>query len=325
MGSVAMLRNERWYLMRTSGFVVAVLGFVLCSCELRAQANFQVDVNFVVLHVTVTDHRGRFIHDLPQSAFHVFEDGVPQSVTLFQREDAPVAVGLVIDNSGSMRRKLQEVVAAAVAFARSSNPEDQMFVVNFNEHVSLGLPAGKAFVSNPVELDAAMRQIYTRGETALYDAVAAALGHIRESPLPRKVLIVLSDGGDNASTLRLPGVLAMVQQSDVVVYAVGLFDEYDNDRNPGVLKELAKVSGGEAFFPKQVPNVTNVLQVVSRNIRNQYTVGYVPASGKGDGSYRNIRVTLTGPHTDRWIVHTRTGYVAPWDLGDRDTLKAREK
>ena len=200
------------------------------------------------------------VRDLPKSAFQVYEDGLPQSLTLFRHEDTPVAVGLVVDNSGSMRRKLPEVVAAAAAFARSSNPEDQMFVVNFNEHVSLGLPPGEAFVSDPDELKAAMLQIHAKGETALYDAVATALDHIRESPLQKKVLIVLSDGGDNASTLRFPEVLSMVQQSDVVVYTVGLFDEYDDDRNPGVLKQLAKASGGEALFPEEVPDVTKVLQ-----------------------------------------------------------------
>ena len=168
----------------------------------------------------------------------------------------------------------------------------------------------EAFVSDPDELKAAMLQIHAKGETALYDAVATALEHIRESPLQKKVLIVLSDGGDNASTHRFPQVLAMVQQSDVIVYTVGLFDEYDTDRNPGVLKQLAKASGGEAFFPQEIPDVTNVLQAVSRDIRNQYTIGYVPTNGKRDGTYRNVRVKLTGPHADRWIVRTRTGYFA---------------
>ncbi len=283
----------------------------VCAPELRAQpADFQVSANLVVLHVTVADRQGRVARDLPKDAFQVFEDGVPQNVALFRHEDTPVAVGLVVDNSGSMRRKLPEVVAAAAAFARSSNAGDQMFVVNFNERVSLGLPPGEAFVSDPEELHAAMLRIYARGQTALYDAVAAALVHIRESPLRKKVLIVLSDGGDNASTRKFPEVLSMIQRSDVVTYTVGLFDEYDRDRNPGVLKQLAKASGGEAFFPKRVRDVTNVLQAVSRDIRNQYSIGYVPMNGKQDGTYRKVTVKLTGPHADRWIVRTRMGYFA---------------
>jgi VWFA-related protein len=283
----------------------------LCAPALPPQAVFQADASLVVLHVTVADRQGKFIRDLTKAAFQVSEDGQPQSLTLFRHEDAPVAVGLVVDNSGSMRRKLADVVAAAAAFARSSNTEDQMFVVDFNENVSLGLPPGEPFVSDPGKLNAAMLQIHAKGETALYDAVAAALVHIRQSPLPRKVLIVLSDGGDNASMRRFPDVLEMVQQSDVLVYTVGLFDEYDEDRNPGVLKQLAKTSGGEAFFPEEIPDVTKVLQAVSRDIRNQYTIGYVPANAKRDGKYRNVRVKLIGPHAGRWIVRTREGYFAP--------------
>ena len=182
----------------------SVMVLAWCAPRLQAQADFQVDANLVVLHATVTNHQGRVVRDLPKDDFHVYEDGVPQTVTLFRHEDTPVAVGLVVDNSGSMRRKLPEVVAAASAFARSSNAEDQMFVVNFNERVSLGLPPDEAFVSDPDKLHAVMLQIYARGETALYDAVAAALVHIRESRLQKKVLIVLSDGGDNASVQKFP-------------------------------------------------------------------------------------------------------------------------
>lgn len=310
--------------MRSVALVLFALAW--CAPELHAQADFQVDANLVVLHVAVTDHQGRVVRDLPKSAFQVYEDGLPQSLTLFRHEDTPVAVGLVVDNSGSMRRKLPEVVAAAAAFARSSNPEDQMFVVNFNEHVSLDLPPGKSFVSDPDELKALMLQVQARGQTALYDAVATALAHIRESPLQKKVLIVISDGGDNASTHRFPEVLSMVQQSDVVVYTVGVFDEYDDDRNPGVLKQLAKTSGGEALFPEEVPDVTKVLQRVSRDIRNQYTLGYVPTNEKRDATYRNVRVKIAAPHADRWIVRTRMGYfAAATDSPAAESQKSKER
>jgi len=306
--------------------LAAGFGLAFCAPALCAQADFQVESDLVVLHVTVTDHQGRVVRDLPMSAFHIYEDEAPQGTVLFRYEDTPVAVGLVVDNSGSMRRKLPEVVAATAAFARSSNPEDQMFVVNFNEHVWLGLPPGEAFVSDPGELNAAMLQIRANGKTALYDAVASALGHVRQSPLPRKVLIVLSDGGDNASTRRFPEALSLVQKSDVVVYAVGLFDEYDKDRNPGVLRKLATVSGGEAFFPKEVSDVTNILQAASRDIRNQYTMGYVPKNVKHDGMYHSVRVKLTGDQARQWTVRTRPGYfAAPPDLGLTESQKARER
>jgi Ca-activated chloride channel family protein len=153
-----------------------------------------------------------------------------------------------------------------------------------------------------------------RGETALYDAVTEALDHIRRSPLQKKVLIVLSDGGDNRSTHSYAQALRMLQESNVIVYTVGLFDEYDIDSNPRVLKRLAKASGGEAFFPKEIAAVTGVLQAVSRDIRNQYTVGYVPSNGNRDGSYRTISVTLAALRADRWTVRTRAGYVASKDV-----------
>jgi Ca-activated chloride channel family protein len=278
--------------------------------EPAPHADFNVDVNLVELNVSVSDRGGRIVGDLPQSAFQVFEDGVAQQIRLFRREDAPVAVGLVVDNSGSMQRKLEDVVAAAGQFARSSNPQDQMFVIHFNEHVSPSLPAGQPFVSDPELLQAAMATIHARGQTALYDAIAASIGHVRESSLQKKVLIVLSDGGDNASTRRLDNVIGILQESNVIVYTVGLFDEYDHDRNPGVLRRLAKISGGESFFPKQISDATATLQAVSRDIRNQYTIGYVPSNQKADGSYREVHVKLTGPHSDRWVARTRTGYVA---------------
>ena len=306
--------------------LLVVFALALCAPKLHSQADFLVDADLVVLHVTVTDDHGRLVRDLRKANFQIYEDGLPQKLTLFQHEDTPVAVGLVVDNSGSMRRKLADVIAAATAFARSSNPDDQMFVVNFNEHVSLGLTPGEAFVSDPDKLQAAMLQIHAKGETALYDAMATALNHIRESVLQRKVLIVLSDGGDNASTLGFPKLLAMVEQSDVMVYTVGLFDEYDLDRNPGVLKQLAKASGGEAFFPSEIPDVTNILQTVSRDIRNQYTIGYVPTNGKQDGTYRSVRVKLTGLHASRWTVRTREGYFAASpDSAASEPPKAKER
>jgi Ca-activated chloride channel family protein len=284
-----------------------LVGGLICAPLIEAQ--FQVDVNLVVLHVVVADHKGGFIRDLPESAFRVYEDGVLQKIKLFRNEDVPVAVGLVVDNSGSMQRKLPEVVAAALSFARSSNPEDQMFVVNFNEQVSMGLPSSEPFTSNPAELENVLQRIIARGQTALYDAVAAALVHVRESPLQKKVLIVVSDGGDNASNLRFPQLLTMVQQSEAIVYTIGIFDEYDRDRNPGVLKQLARISGGEAFFPQEAADTTDVLHAVSRDIRNQYTIGYVPSNEKRDGAFRSVRVKVIAPHAGRFTVRTRKGYL----------------
>jgi Ca-activated chloride channel homolog len=289
--------------------LVGVTWGIVCLTA-AAQVELRVDVNLVVLHVTVGDHKGEINGSLGANAFRVYENGVLQDIKLFRREDSPVAVGLVVDNSGSMRRKLPDVVAAAFAFANVSNSEDQMFIVNFNEHVSFGLPDGTPFTSDPSDLYSAMLRIQAKGQTALYDAVSDALGHLNDSFLPKKVLIVLSDGGDNASKHKLSDVLEAVKHSDVIVYTVGLFDEYDKDRNPGVLNQLAKASGGVAYFPKEVREATTILQAVSRDIRSQYTIGYTPKDERRDGTYRAIRVQVVGPHAARWTARTRPGYFA---------------
>lgn len=302
-----LLSSIHWATALAGG---GALSMFLCAGALVWQPDFQTDVNLVVLHVTVADHKGRFVEDLPQKAFHVYEDGVPQKISVFSHEDVPVAVGLVIDNSGSMTRKLPETIAAARAFAESSNPGDQMFVVDFNEHVWMGLPKGEKFTSSVPQLMAVLEQIRPDGKTALYDALAVALQHIRQSTLSKKVIVVVSDGGDNASRLRFAEALDMLKQSEAIVYTVGIYDEYDRDSNPGALRQFAQVSGGEAFFPQSIHDVTKVLQAVSRDIRSQYTVGYIPTNGRKDGTYRSVGLTVTAPHSGRWIVRTRKGYFA---------------
>ncbi|HVA94764.1 MAG TPA: VWA domain-containing protein, partial [Candidatus Dormibacteraeota bacterium] len=205
------------------------------------------NVDLVVLRATVRDHNGAPVAGLSKQDFQVFEDKVPQQIESFSHEDVPVTVGLVIDNSGSMLSKRSDVIDAALAFARSSNPEDQVFVVNFNEHVSMGLPSDVPFTGNQAELEVALSKNKADGMTALYDAVAVALEQIKRGRWDKKVLVVISDGGDNASRHTLSQIMSMVNQSSVSIYTLGIFDENDGDRNPHVLKELSKASGGEAF------------------------------------------------------------------------------
>ena len=187
------------------------------------------------------------VSGLHKEDFQVYENGVLQQIEHFSHEDIPVTVGLVLDNSASMRPKRSEVIAAAMAFARSSNPQDQMFVVNFNEHVSFGLPANTPFTDQTAQLADALSKFHANGETALYDAVAAALDHLKQGNRDKKVLIVISDGGDNASKHNLGQIMAGAGQSDAIIYTIGLFDEDDPDRNPHVLKQLAKDTGGDSF------------------------------------------------------------------------------
>jgi Ca-activated chloride channel family protein len=267
-----------------------------------------VDVSLVVLRATVIDREGGFVHNLGEQNFEVYEDGVRQRIRLFKNEDIPVTVGLVVDHSSTMQRKLSEVSVAARTFVRSSNREDEMFVVNFNERVSLGLPVTIRFTNSAAELENAITSAPAGGQTALYDAVARALVELRAGSRDRKVLIVISDGGDNASARSLTQVMKLAGQSSAVVYTVGIFDEDDPDRNPGVLRNLARATGGAAFLPKEVSDVVAICERIARDIRHQYTIGYVPANPPRDGAYRAIRVLARGKDHDRLSVRTRTGY-----------------
>jgi Ca-activated chloride channel family protein len=266
-----------------------------------------VDVNMVVLRATAQDRKHILASGLDKDDFRVYESGVLQEIKYFSHEDVPVTVGLVIDNSGSMASKRADVVTAALEFARSSNPRDQMFVVNFNERVFFGLPDDTPFTDQIPQLEVALSGIAARGETALYDAVDAALEHLKTGNRDKKVLIVISDGGDNASKHKLTQILAMAEQAGVIIYTIGIFDERDSDRNPRVLKRLAKNTGGEAFLPESTKDVVPICRRIARDIRNQYTIAYVPTNRKRDGKYRTIRVKARRS----LLVRTRTGYFAP--------------
>jgi Ca-activated chloride channel family protein len=271
----------------------------------------KVNADAVVLHATVQNRKGNLVAGLSKEDFQVYEDGVPQQIDYFSHEDIPVTVGLVIDNSGSMGPKIPEVVAAARAFARSSNPQDQMFVVNFNEHVRFALPDSTLFTDQHGQLDVALSRIKADGETALYDAVAAALQRLRKGNRDKKVLIVISDGGDNASKHNLAQIMASARQSDAIIYTLGLYGENDPDKNPHVLKQLAKDTGGETFLPESLSEVVPICEQIARDIRNQYTIAYVPTNRKQDGAYRAIQVKAEAPRRGRLFVRTRAGYTAP--------------
>jgi Ca-activated chloride channel homolog len=270
----------------------------------------KVDVDLVVLHATVTKRDGTRVLGLEKKDFQVYEDGVLQELTLFSREDIPVVVGLVVDNSGSMRPKRREVIVAAAAFARSSKPHDQMFVVNFNEHVTFGLPENTPFTSSVARLEVALSRVAAQGMTALYDAVAAALEHLKKSDRDKKVLIVISDGRDNSSSHSLAQVVTMAEQSDAIIYTIGLFDDGDPDRNPGVLRQFAKATGGEAFLPRFTKDVVSLCEQIADDVRKQYTLAYAPTNRTKDRTYRAIEVKAAAAR-NRLVVRTRAGYYAP--------------
>jgi len=226
------------------------------------------------------------------------------------REDIPVSVGLLVDSSSSMSRKRRDVTAAALAFVRSSNPRDEMFVVNFSERVTLGLPPEKLFSASPPELEKALNDVPAMGRTALYDAIDQGVAHLARAMHKKKVLIVISDGGDNASRLKLGQVLEDARRSDITIYSIGLFDEHEADQNPRVLQKLARISGGEAFFPARSSQVVPICEQIAADIRQQYAIGYVSSNQNLDGAWRQIRVTVTPPDGRPLSVRTREGYFA---------------
>jgi Ca-activated chloride channel homolog len=269
-----------------------------------------VSVASVVLHASVENHKGAPVSGLGKDDFQVYEDGALQQLDFFSHEDIPVTVGLVLDNSGSMAAKRTEVIAAALAFARSSNPRDEMFVVNFNEHVTFGLPADTPFTDKREQLQAALATFKTRGETALYDALAAAIEHLKLGNRDKKALVVVSDGGDNASKSNLREVLAMAEKSDAIIYTIGIYTDEDPDKKPDALKKLSNATGGVASFPGALAEVVPLCERIAHDIREQYTLAYTPMNGKQDGAYRVIRVKAKAQGEGRLSVRTRAGYIA---------------
>jgi VWFA-related protein len=267
-----------------------------------------VNVDLVVLQASVSDRKGRIASDLREQDFEVYEDGVRQSIRLFRHEDTPVTVGLVVDHSGSMRPKLSDVITAAGTFVRASSLEDEMFVVNFNENVTMGLPVEMPFTNRSDELTRAINAPVT-GQTALYDAILAAQRRLQTGNRDKKVLIVISDGGDNASKHRLEEVVKMAGESTALIYTVGIFDNGDADRNPGVLRRLAAVTGGQSYFPSHPGEVVSICERIARDIRHQYTLGYVPNHAARPGAYRAIQVVARAAGRTKLVVRTRSGYI----------------
>jgi len=262
----------------------------------------------VVLPVTVTDRAGRLVTDLPRERFNVYDEGRLQAIRAFSSEDIPVSIALVIDDSGSMGQKLGQVTAASLAFARGSHPEDELLIIEFNEEVRDALGGRRLVAADLPDLERALRTLRPDGQTALYDALMDGLSHLDEATHSRRVLVLVSDGGDNASRATLDEVLARAQRSNVTMYTIGLFDEYARDSNRGVLKRLAEATGGERFLPKSPGPLLAACEQIAREIRNSYTVGYEPPDR--DGRFHRLRVELTDPRYKNLKVRTRPGYVA---------------
>ena len=279
-----------------------------------AQDNkIRIDVNLVVLHTTVLDDRGRFADGLRQDNFRVFEDKVEQKLSVFKREDIPVSMGLVIDNSGSMRDKRPRVNAAAITLVENSNPQDEAFVVNFNDDFYLDLD--KDFTNSIPELKEALERIDSRGSTALYDAIIGSLDHVKKGAKDKKVLLVVTDGEDNTSHNSLEKTVREIQKTDTVIYTIGLLSEESKKsakRAKRALEQIAQASGGMSYFPENVADVHNICEQVAHDIRNQYTLAYYPTNTKRDGTFRAVQVEVVPPRgRGKLVARTRNGYYAP--------------
>ncbi len=269
------------------------------------------NVDLVALDVGVKDRKGGYVSGLAKDNFRIYENGKLQPIKSFSHADIPVTVGLVIDNSGSMAAKRAEVVTAALTFVHASNARDEVFVVNFNDKVRRGLPADVPFTGDIHMLREALWKGASSGRTALYDALGYSLQHLVKGRMDKKTLIVVSDGGDNASKLQWSEAMRRVQESRATIYTIGIFDENDPDRNPDVLKKLAQVTGGEYFQLRELPDVVPVCRQIASDIRNRYTLTYTPPQNNSRQPARSIRVTASTPSRARLVVHTRTRYIMP--------------
>jgi Ca-activated chloride channel family protein len=267
-----------------------------------------VSVNLVLIPASVTDARGEFVPGLKAEEFRVLEDGHQQELTVFEVGDTPVTVGLVVDHSRSMGSKLPAVAAAVYSFAHTSNRQDEMFVVDFNDDVSIELMKGKAFTSDPKELQEALAAVSARGRTALYDAITEGLNHLQYAHCQKKALIIISDGGDNASHLKYAQVLAQARQSQALIYSIVLAGSDNVEENPELLRRLSKDTGGIAYFPRAGESVESASAKIARDLREQYTLGYIPQTLKQSGAFRKIEVKVTAPAHGKLHVRTRQGY-----------------
>lgn len=304
--ALAVLSGTLMSMFRSTLFPVFCVTALLAQEE--PEAVFRSDTKLVELHATVIGSDNKPITGLSRSVFHVFENEVEQQIKVFRQEDAPISLGIVIDNSASMKDKRARVAAAALTLVRESNREDEEFVVAFNENPRLV----QDFTSKVDELERAMSKIDANGQTALRDAVSVGLEHLKRSAKrDKKVLLVVSDGEDNSSMARLDKLTRDAQQAGVLIYAIGLLGdagEREVARAKKDLDTLTAATGGEAFYPKDIAEVDEIAKHVAHDLRNQYTIAYSPSDATPDGRFRRLSVKVDAP--EGAVAKTRTGYIS---------------
>ncbi|MBI4905556.1 MAG: VWA domain-containing protein [Acidobacteria bacterium] len=290
--------------LRNSILILPLLAWL----GIAQDATFRSDTSLVVLHASVMDKSGKLLTSLPKDSFRVFENNVEQTITRFLREDIPVSMGLVIDNSGSMKDKRQKVEAAALDLVKASNKKDEVFIVNFNDEAYLDVP----FTNDIKKMEEGLTQINSRGGTAMRDAISMSIDEVKErGKRDKKVLLVVTDGNDNTSLVTLEKLLEKAHRSEVLIYCIGLLNEEERRealRAKRSLEALAKASGGLSFYPKELTEVHKIAQDVAYEIRNQFMIAYSPTNTAQDGTFRQIKVTVKGSGSP--AVRTRSGYYA---------------
>ena len=269
---------------------------------------FTSDTRLVVVHASVLDRAGKLVTTLGESAFRIQENGVDQNITLFRREDLPVSMGIIIDNSGSMRDKRAKVAAASLDLIRASNPQDEVFVVNFNDDAYLD----QSFTNDVKKLETALERYNTKGGTAMRDAISMSIDYAKDKgKKDKKVLIVVTDGNDNTSNIGLEDLVRKAQQADVLIYSIGILSEEEPREAKAAkraLHDLSVASGGVDYYPKDLAEIDRITPEVAHEIRNQYTIGYTPTNAALDGTFRKINVIVNAP--GKPTVRSRNGYYA---------------
>jgi VWFA-related protein len=268
-----------------------------------------VTSELVILPVNVTNGKGTFVSGLHEDNFRVYEDNQLQTLSLFQQEDTPVTVGLIVDHSASMESQLPNVITAVSAFVHSGNPEDEMFVVDFSDNVTVEpFDDGKLFTNDPVELGKAVEALSAHGRTALYDAVTEGLIRLKQGHMQRKALIIVSDGQDNGSTYKYSQVMKLARESQVMIYSIVLVDEFVKEQHPKVLQQLSKDTGGVALSPRSQQSVIDFSAQIAHDLREQYVLGFVPEKHTSGNLFRKLQVQVTTPEKSKLHVRTRAGY-----------------
>lgn len=291
--------------MRLKCVILSICGFLALYGQ---DVTFKSDTRLVVLNVSVFGQDGKIVNDLPKTAFTVYENGEKQTLSVFRQEDVPISLGLIIDNSASMTDKRDRVASAALAMVKASNPQDEVFIINFNESAVLA----REFTNNIKDLETALRNLDAKGETAMRDALLLGIEHLRHrAHKDKKVLLVVTDGEDNSSMETQAHLAEVAQRNDVIIYAVGLLGAEEPEsaaRARKQLSELTQQTGGRAWFPSDIADIANIAPDIAHEIRNQYVLAYTPTNLAADGTFRKIRVDVDSPGV---LVRTRAGYYAP--------------